>query len=101
MCEYKSKFATLASVSSNIRPQRPQGVGSHLGADKGINTSFFETVVASDLFLALRLAARFVGTDKRACPVRLQEAYAPMAMVSLLTSIIETSSYTPQALWSE
>ena len=91
MCEYKSKFATLDSVSSNIRPQRPQGVGSHSGADKGINTSFFGTVVASDLFLVLRLAARFVGTDKRACLVRLQKAHAPMAMVTLLTSMIKVS----------
>ena len=38
-----------------------------------MNTSFFETVIVSDLFLALRLAARFVGTDKRACLVEPQK----------------------------
>jgi len=38
--KYKHKFASLAPVSSNIRPQQPQGVGSHSGADKGMGTSF-------------------------------------------------------------
>ena len=45
----------------------------------------------SDLFLALRLAARFVGIDKQACLVRLQKTYAPTAMVTLLTTIIKIS----------
>ena len=35
--------------------------------------------------------ARLVGTDKRACLVRLQKAHAPTATVTLLTSIIEIS----------
>ena len=48
-------------------------------------------IIASDLFLTLRLAARFVGADKRACLVRLQKAHAPTATVTLLTSIIEIS----------
>ena len=48
-------------------------------------------IVASDLFPALRLAARFVGADKRACWVRLQKGHAPMAMVTLLTSTIKIS----------
>ena len=37
----------------------------------------------------LRLVARFVGTNNQACLVRLQKTHAPMAMVTLLTSIIE------------
>jgi hypothetical protein len=40
MSKYKHKFASLAPISSNIRPHQPQGVGSHLGADKGMGTSF-------------------------------------------------------------
>ena len=40
MSKYKHKFASLTLVSSNIRPQQPQGVGSHSGADKGTGTSF-------------------------------------------------------------
>ena len=91
MCEYKSSFAILSSVSSDIRPQQPQGVGSHSGADKGINTPFFETVMASGLFLMLRLVAMFVGMNNQACQVRLQKTHAPMATVTLLTSIIEVS----------
>ena len=62
-----------------------------MGANKGINTPFFETVTASDLFLTLRLAARFMGINKRACLVRLQKTHAPMAMITLLTSIIKIS----------
>ena len=37
----------------------------------------------------LRLAARFMGTNNRACLVRLQKAHAPMAMVILLTGTIK------------
>ena len=37
----------------------------------------------------LRLVAMFTGTNNRACLVRLQKTHAPMAMVTLLTSIIE------------
>ena len=89
MCEYKSSFTILSSVSSDIRPQQPQGVGSHSGADKGINTLFFLKVTVLDLFLTSRLVARFVGTNNRACLVRLQKTHAPTAMITLLTGIIE------------
>ena len=54
-----TSFAILSSTFSDIRPQQRQGVGSHSGADKGINTPFFETVVTPDLFLTLSLVARF------------------------------------------
>ena len=37
----------------------------------------------------LRLVARFVGINNRACLVRLQKTHAPMATVTLFTSIIE------------
>ena len=37
----------------------------------------------------LKLVARFVGTNNRACLVRLQKTHAPTTMVTLLTSIIE------------
>ena len=52
---------------------------------------FFKTVIASDLFLAVRLATRFVGRDKQACLVRQQKAHALRAIVTLLTSIIKIS----------
>ena len=91
MCEYKSSFAILSSVSSDIQPQQPQGVGSHSGAGKGINTPFFETEAVLDFFLMLGLVARFVGTNNRACLIRLQKTHASTATVTLLTSIIEVS----------
>jgi len=37
----------------------------------------------------LRLAARFMGTNNRACLVRLQKSHAPMTIVTLLTGTIE------------
>ena len=70
MGEYKSSFAILSSVFSDIRPQQPQGVESHSGADKGINTPFFlNTVAVSDLSLMLSLAAEFKETNKLSTPV--------------------------------
>ena len=45
--------------------------------------------MASGLFLMLRLVAMFVGMNNQACQVRLQKTHAPMATVTLLTSIIE------------
>ena len=53
-----TSFAILSLIFSDIRPQQRQGVGSHLGANKGINTPFFETVAVPGLFLTLNLVAR-------------------------------------------
>ena len=36
-----TSFAILSSIFSDIRPQRRHRVGSHSGADKGINTPVF------------------------------------------------------------
>ena len=37
-----TNFAILSSIFSDTRPQQWQGVGSHLGAKKGINTPFLK-----------------------------------------------------------
>jgi len=86
-----TSFVILSSTFSDIRPQQRQGVGSHLGADKGINTPFFEKVTAPDLFLMLSLVARFGEMNNWACLVGLQKTYASAATVSLFTSVIKVS----------
>ena len=37
-----TSFAILSSIFSDTRPQQRQGIGSHSGADKGINTPFLK-----------------------------------------------------------
>ena len=37
-----TNFAILSSIFSDSQPQQWQGVGSHLGANKGINTPFLK-----------------------------------------------------------
>jgi len=37
-----TNFDILSSIFSDTRPQQRQGVGSHSGADKGINTPFLK-----------------------------------------------------------
>jgi len=58
-----TSFAILSSIFSDIRPQQRQRVGSHSGADKGINTPLFEIVAVPDLFLTLSLVERFAETN--------------------------------------
>ena len=43
-----TNFAILSSIFSDTRPQQQQRDGSNSGADKGINTPFFEIVTTTN-----------------------------------------------------
>ena len=86
-----TRVAILSSIFSDIRPEKWPGVGSHFGANKGINTPFFEIVTAPSLFLTLNLVARIAEMNNWTGLVGLQETYASEAMVSLQTSVNRVS----------
>ena len=53
-----TSFIILSSIFSDTRPQQRQGVESHSGVDKGINTPFLKQSPHLTPFLMLNLVAR-------------------------------------------
>ena len=86
-----TSFAILSSIFSDTRPPQHQGVGSHSGANKGINTPFLKQSPRSKPFLTLNPVAKFAESNDCARLVGLRETYAPAAMALLLTSVIRVS----------